>query len=263
MIIGKHWKGALLVQMDDFLKKKDIKLIALDMDGTLLNKKGKVSEANTLAIMEAQEKGVVVVLSTGRSLLTCREHADALRLNSYLVTVNGSEIWDEKRELVERNLVHSELIEWMWKLSQQHKAKFWAINTERNWHNELPEDLHTKEWLKFGFTIDDDATREVILKELQSKGEFELTNSTLKNIEVNAVGINKARGLKIVCGKLGIEMKDVMAVGDSLNDLAMINEAGLGVAMGNAQDLVKENADWVTTTNEEDGVAAAIRKWVI
>lgn len=249
--------------MDKLIKDVEIKLVALDMDGTLLNRKGQISEANRQAIIEAKEKGIFVVLSTGRSLITSQEHADALELNSYLVTVNGSEIWDEKRELVERNLVKSELVEWMWGLTQQHKTKFWAISTERNFHGEMPEDIHQFEWLKFGFDIDDDGAREIILKELETKGEFELSNSTLKNIEVNPAGINKAKGLGVVCARLGIEMKNVMAVGDSRNDLAMIKEAGLGVAMGNAQDIVKETADWVTATNEEDGVAKAIREWVL
>jgi 5-amino-6-(5-phospho-D-ribitylamino)uracil phosphatase len=249
--------------MDSFNNDIEIKLVALDMDGTLLNQKGQISEANQAAIQTAKEKGIFVVLSTGRSLITSREHADALELNSYLVTVNGSEIWDPNRELVERNLVKSDLIEWMWQLSQQHKTKFWALSTKRNWHDEMPEDIHTLEWMKFGFNIDDDATRALILNELQAKGEFELSNSTLTNIEVNSAGINKARGLETVCSRLGIEMKNVMAVGDSMNDLAMIKEAGVGVAMGNAQDIVKEAADWVTATNEEDGVAKAIHKWVL
>lgn len=249
--------------MDNFINDVDIKLVALDMDGTLLNNKGQISEANRQAIQAAKDQGVFVVLSTGRSITTSREHADSLELNSYLVTVNGSEIWDEKRELVERNLVKSDLVEWMWGLTQQHNTKFWAISTVRNWHNEMPEDLHTFEWMKFGFNIDDDATRALILNELQAKGEFELSNSTLKNIEVNPAGINKAKGLGIVCSRLGLDMKNVMAVGDSLNDLAMIKAAGLGVAMGNAQDTVKESADWVTASNEEDGVAQAIRKWIL
>lgn len=233
------------------------------MDGTLLNNNGQVSSANRDAIRAAQEKGVYVVLSTGRSLLTVREHADDLELTSYLVTVNGSEIWDEKREIVERNIVNSEHIQWMWDLSKQHNTNFWAINTEKTWHNEMPEDLHKHNWLKFGFTIEDDATRELVLKELTARSEFELTNSTLKNIEVNAAGIHKARGLSVVCSKIGIDMQNVMACGDSRNDLMMIKEAGLGVAMGNAQDVVKEAADWITTSNEEDGVAKAIQKWVL
>ncbi|EKN65734.1 HAD superfamily hydrolase [Neobacillus bataviensis LMG 21833] len=249
--------------MENVKNDYDIKLVALDMDGTLLNNKGEISFANRQAIKAAQEKGIYVVLSTGRSLKTSKEHADALELTSYLVTVNGSEIWDEKRELVERNLMKAESITWMWELTKQHKTKFWAISTERNWHDEMPEDVHTMEWLKFGFNIDDDATRELILKELEAKGEFELSNSTLKNIEVNPLGINKAKGLEIVCGRLGIEMKHVMACGDSRNDLMMIKEAGLGVAMGNAQDVVKKAADWVTGTNEEDGVAEAIHKWIL
>lgn len=249
--------------MDNYKNDVDIKLVALDMDGTLLNEKHEVSDANRLAIKKAQEKGIYVVLSTGRSLRTCQEHADSLELTSYLVTVNGSEIWDEKRGIVERNLVRSELIQWMWELTQQHKTKFWAISTEKNFFDEMPEDIHGVEWLKFGFNIDDDEVRETIIKLLQEKGEFELSNSTPKNIEVNPIGINKAKGLKIVCEHLGIEMQHVMAVGDSLNDLAMIKEAGLGVAMGNAQEMVKDAADWVTASNDEDGVAMAIHKWVL
>ncbi len=249
--------------MDKFKNDVDIKLVALDMDGTLLNNDGQISEANRQAIKAAQDKGIYIVLSTGRSLRTSQEHADALELTSYLVTVNGSEIWNEKRELVERNLVKSELIQWMWELTKQHKTKFWAISTEQNWNNEMPEDLHNLQWLKFGYWTDDDAIREVILKELVAKGEFEISNSTLRNIEVNPAGINKARGLELVCSRLGINMKNVMAVGDSRNDLMMIKEAGMGVAMGNAQDVVKEAADWVTATNEEDGVALAIHKWVL
>lgn len=249
--------------MDNFKNDVDIKLIALDMDGTLLNQEGKISEANRQAIKEAREKGVYVVLSTGRSILTSREHADSLELTSYIITVNGSEIWDDKGELVERNLVKIEQIQWMWELTKQHKTSFWAISTGQNWRNQMPEDISKLEWLKFGFDIDDDAIREIILQELRSKGEFELSNSTLQNIEVNPAGINKARGLQIVCDRLGIKMENVMAIGDSRNDMAMIEESGLGVAMGNAQEIVKEAADWVTATNIEDGVAKAIQNWVL
>ncbi|MDQ1003196.1 phosphoglycolate phosphatase (TIGR01487 family) [Neobacillus niacini] len=241
----------------------EIKLIALDMDGTLLDDHHEISEANRQAIKEAQEKGIYVVLSTGRSLRKCEKYADSLALTSYLVTVNGSEIWDDKRGLVERNLVNTDSIQWMVELTQKHKIRYWAISTSRNWFDEMPEDIHGEEWLKFGFNIKDVPTRDKILNELQTRGEFELSNSTPTNIEVNPAGINKAKGLKLVCERLGIHMKNVMAVGDSLNDLAMIKEAGLGVAMRNAQDTVKEAAAWVTSTNNEDGVAKAIQKWVL
>lgn len=243
--------------------RPEIKLIALDMDGTLLNDQHEVSDENRQAIKEAEKKGVKVVLSTGRSLKTARDYVLSLELSSYLVTVNGSEIWGPDGELVERTSVATEHIKWMHDLSRQHKTKFWAISSENNWNNEMPEDVLSQEWLKFGFHIEEDAIREKVLKELESKGLFEITNSSLVNIEVNAIGINKAKGLQKVCSLLGISMENVMAVGDSMNDIAMITEAGLGIAMGNAQETVKKAADGITGKNTENGVAQAIHKWVL
>ncbi|RFU65306.1 Cof-type HAD-IIB family hydrolase [Peribacillus glennii] len=242
---------------------KEIKLIALDMDGTLLNEEGKVSEGNRAAIKDAEQKGVKVVLSTGRAYATCNEIAKSLALSSYLITVNGSEIFDPNGELVERNMISHELIEWMWGLSQKHQTGFWATSTEKVWRDGMPEDIRSYQWLKFGFNIDDDAIRQEILTLLKENGELEVSNSSPVNIEANALGINKAKAIAKVCGFLGFGMENVMAVGDSLNDIAMIKESGLGVAMGNAQDIVKETADWVTDTNQNDGVANAIKKWVL
>jgi hypothetical protein len=241
----------------------DIKLIALDMDGTLLNEEKEISAANRLAIKDVEAKGIHVVISTGRSMATLRDLAKSLSLSSYLVTVNGSEIWDEHGELVERNIVHNDLMTWMYDLSKTHKTGYWATSTERVFFDEMPEDLSTYQWLKFGYEIKDDKVRETILNELRSREAFEITNSSPTNIEVNAIGINKAKGIEKVCSLLGITMENVMACGDSMNDIAMIKEAGLGIAMGNAQDIVKEAADWVTASNDEDGVAAAIKKWVL
>lgn len=241
----------------------DIKLIALDMDGTLLNEEKEISEANRQAIKDAEAKGIHVVISTGRSMATLRDLAKSLSLSSYLVTVNGSEIWDEHGELVERNIVHNDLMTWMYDLSKTHKTGYWATSTERVFFDEMPEDLSAYQWLKFGYEIKDDKVRETILNELRSREAFEITNSSPTNIEVNAIGINKAKGIEKVCSLLSISMENVMACGDSMNDIAMIKEAGLGIAMGNAQDIVKEAADWVTASNDEDGVAAAIKKWVL
>ncbi|AIE60287.1 Cof-type HAD-IIB family hydrolase [Bacillus methanolicus] len=245
-------------------KDLDIKLIALDMDGTLLNEKCEVPEENREAIKEAMEKGIHVVLSTGRSLLTCRDYAQSLELSSYLITVNGSEIWGPDGEIVERNLIDSELIKWLWDLSQTYKTYFWAVSTDKVYSRELsPEQIAASKWLKFGFDVEDDNVREIILNELKAMGKFEISNSSHTNIEVNPIGINKAKAIRKVCDFLGISMDHVMACGDSLNDIAMIKEAGLGIAMGNAQDIVKEAADYITETNEEAGVAKAIRKWAL
>ncbi|MEW5551151.1 Cof-type HAD-IIB family hydrolase [Peribacillus frigoritolerans] len=245
------------------MEKQNIKLVALDMDGTLLNKAGEISVENRKAIKEAENQGVFVVLSTGRSYATCSDFAKSMELQSYLITVNGSEIYDNQGKLVERNIVDSESIQWMWELSQKHGTHFWAISCDNIYRAEMPEKIHDSQWLKFGFDTNDESIRQIIMDELVSKGTFEISNSSPTNIEVNAMGVNKAKAIKLVCSLLDITMENVMAVGDSLNDLAMISEAKVGVAMGNAQEIVKEKADWITATNEEDGVAKAIRKWVL
>ncbi|PLR81169.1 phosphoglycolate phosphatase [Bacillus canaveralius] len=244
-------------------RKQEIKLIALDLDGTLLNEEGKVSEINRQAIKEAEQRGVKVLVSTGRAYLTCNEITKSLELSSYLITVNGSEIYDVTGALVERVTLGTDLIKWMYGLSQEYKTGFWATCTENVWRGKMPEDITAREWMKFGFNIEDDNVREHIMGLLKQTGKLEISNSSPTNIEANAIGINKAKAIGKVCGFLGLEMQNVMAIGDSLNDIAMIREAGLGVAMGNAQEIVKATADWVTESNKNDGVAKAIYEWVL
>ncbi|MFJ7638045.1 Cof-type HAD-IIB family hydrolase [Peribacillus sp. NPDC097264] len=241
----------------------DIRLVALDMDGTLLNEKGEISEENRRTIKEAEQRGVHVILSTGRSFATCNDFAKSMELQSYLITVNGSEIYNNDGELVERHIVDSEYVQWMWELSQKHGTHFWATSCDRVYRAEMPEKINESQWLKFGFDTKDDAIRQLIMEELRTKENLEISNSSPTNIEVNAHGVNKAKAIERVCSMLDLTMDQVMAVGDSLNDLAMIREAKIGVAMGNAQQIVKEESDWVTSTNQEDGVAKAIRKWVL
>ncbi|ARK29578.1 Cof-type HAD-IIB family hydrolase [Halalkalibacter krulwichiae] len=245
------------------VNNRQIKLIAIDMDGTLLNDCHEISMENRKAIQEAEEKGIHVVISTGRTRMSCDELVNSLALHAHLITVNGSEIWDENRTLIERQLLDLQHIEQMWGLKQQHDATCWAATVNKVIREEFPSDLSSHEWMKFGFDIEEDDTRKKILAELQKNKELEVTNSSPTNIEINAAGVNKANALKKVCERLGITMDHVLAMGDSLNDLAMIKEAGIGVAMGNAQPFVKQSADWITATNVENGVAKAIQRWAL
>lgn len=245
------------------LTKKDIKMIAIDMDGTLLNNEHEISTENRQAIKEAEERGVHVVISTGRTRMTSDDLVKSLSLNSYTINVNGSEIWDESGQLVERTLLATEFIEKMWELKQKYDTYCWGATVGNVWRKGIPEDLTAHEWMKFGFDIPDNEIREIIFKELSSIEALEVSNSSPTNLEINAKGVNKAKALEKVCKLLGITMDNVMALGDSLNDLAMIKEAGLGVAMGNAQEDVKAAADAITKSNVEDGVAHAIRKYVL
>ncbi len=242
---------------------KDLKLIALDIDGTLLNDQGEIPEENHQAIQQAKQKGIHVVLSTGRSIITCREYAKSLKLTSYLVTSNGAEVWDNKGTLLQQHVLRASLVDKMYEMVQAYKTRFWAISTDRIWSDEMPEDIFARHWLKFGFEFDDMQKKEEIATLLADTGELEVTSSTPTNLEINARGVHKARGLQYVCERLGIGMQQVIAMGDSLNDLEMIKAVGCGIAMGNAQEELKQAADWITKTNEEAGVATAIKQWVL
>ncbi|MDY0393257.1 Cof-type HAD-IIB family hydrolase [Virgibacillus halophilus] len=241
----------------------NIKLIALDMDGTLLDKEDKISSRNKQAIKQAQEQGVTVVLSTGRFLKTCFPYAEELGLSSYLVTSNGGQIWTMDQELVEEHILETKSIEKMYAIGKEADIAMWLVSAEDVYHNELPEDYQTREWLKFGCVTDDLAKLDSVVAQVAKIGDLEITNSMPNNMEVNPIGVNKANALKTVCKKLGITMDQVLAAGDSLNDIKMIEQAGLGVAMGNAQDAVKQAADFVTEDHDQDGVAKAIAHYVL
>lgn len=243
-------------------KNHNITLIALDMDGTLLTSDDEVSEANRQAISEAMEKDVQVMLSTGRWLESCYSYAEDLRLNTYLITVNGGEIWTPTNQLLERHLHAPELMEEMWEIGNDLGVFMWLVSTKEVFH-ERPQDFTAYEWLKIGYSSQDLQKLRMIREKLAPNNALEITNSLPTNIEVNPIGVNKANGLETVCKEMGLTMDEVMAVGDSLNDLKMIEQAGLGIAMGNAQEKVKQVADFITDTNDNDGVAQAIKRFIL
>ncbi|HLR03962.1 MAG TPA: Cof-type HAD-IIB family hydrolase [Virgibacillus sp.] len=242
---------------------KDIKLVALDMDGTLLNSSEEISDKTKAVIKSALDKNIHVVLSTGRSLTTSFPYGQELNLTSYIITCNGGEIWTMEKELVEQNLMEAKLIEKLWYLCQEQDVTTWMVSTDNIYRNSRPDDFYIHKWLKFGCHTLDQQKLDDILKELSYMGDVEITNSLPNNMEVNPKGVHKANGLKTVCQKLGLTMDEVLAAGDSLNDMKMIQEAGIGVAMGNAQEAIKKAADVITDTNDENGVARVIEQYVL
>ncbi|RYG71688.1 HAD family phosphatase [Lentibacillus lipolyticus] len=241
-----------------------IKLIALDMDGTLLNKDETISDYNRKRIEQALAKGVHVVISTGRWLGSCYPYVESLHLDSYLITCNGGEIWTVEKDLIERHLLEPERVRMMWELCTGLGVNTWMVSTNRVWYgSQRPDDFFAHEWLKFGCDSLDTEKLDKIVKDLSHYDDLELTNSLPTNVEINPKGVSKASALERVCEELGITMQHVLAAGDSLNDIKMIQAAGVGVAMGNAQDAIKQVADDVTETNEQHGVGKAIEKFVL
>lgn len=246
--------------------KSPYRLIALDMDGTLLNEENEISLENRKWIAEARQAGVTVMLSTGRGRQSSYPYVEQLALNSPMVLVNGSEIWRSPEELYQRTLMPLDWVRQLRSMALEYDVWYWAYAVEGiinrdNWPAS-PEAEETMSWLKFGFYSENKTKLPAIRKTLESWGTLEITNSHPFNLELNPKGANKGSGVRKVCELLGLDMSQVIAMGDSFNDLSMIREAGLGVAMGNAQEEIKTQADLVGPSNTEDGVARIIRQYI-
>lgn len=240
-----------------------IKLIALDMDGTLLNDDGVVTPYTHDVIQKALQQDVQVVLSTGRPLLMCSSYAEELQLTSYIITSNGAEIWTVDHKLIERHPLDARKVQALWELGNEKELHMWLVAADQVFRNaKRPEDFTNHEWLKMGYGNLTEPLKKYLLDQLKNEKELEITNSSLSNLEVNKSGVNKANAIQSICKRLGISMEEVMAVGDSLNDLKMIEQAGIGVAVENAQQLIIESANYVTTTNNDNGVAKAIERYI-
>jgi HAD superfamily hydrolase (TIGR01484 family) len=246
----------------------DYKLLALDMDGTLLTDEQTISDENAEWIRRAMEAGITVCFSTGRGFMGALPFAEQLGLDTPMITVNGSEIWSKPHVLYRRTLMNAFEIKRMHALAVQHAEPwYWGYSVEGVFNKEKwigpGDDYDGYHWLKFGYHTENDAIRGEIRREIESWGSLEITNSSPWNLELNPLGVNKASALRELCGVLGIKMSQAAAVGDSLNDIEAIRQAGLGVAMGNAQPAVKEAADAVTLSNNEHGVAHVIREMLL
>ncbi|QHW30751.1 HAD family phosphatase [Paenibacillus rhizovicinus] len=245
-----------------------IKLVALDMDGTLLNDRQEVSKENAKWIRKALDAGVIVSFATGRGYQSALPYAEQLGLETPMITVNGGEIWTRPQVLHKRTLMPVSYLTRLHELALRHpECWYWAYTTtgiynKENW-SEVASRLDERHWLKFGYYTEDKPMLQAILKEASSWGGLEITNSSPSNLEMNPEGVTKASALRELCAVLGFGMSEVAAMGDSMNDIAMIREAGLGVAMGNAQDEVKAAADVVNVTNEEDAVARLLQDYVL
>jgi 5-amino-6-(5-phospho-D-ribitylamino)uracil phosphatase len=240
------------------------KLLALDMDGTVLNEEQKISPENRQAIAAAIEAGVTVMFSTGRGVQSVLPYVEQLNLQSPLVSVNGSEVWSAPNQLHKRIVMPTDIISRLHAMAVETGSWYWAYAVEGLFNRDQWADSVEKyTWLKFGFYEENAPLLSKIRAEVDSWGLFEITNSNVNNIELNPKGVSKGSGMLEVCKLQGIGMHEVIAMGDSLNDLSMIKAAGLGVAMGNAQDELKANADLVTVTNDEHGVAKIIHDYIL
>lgn len=278
---------------------KDIKLVALDLDGTLFDNSSRISKRNLTAIRSITDKGIHVVISTGRPFEGIPfDQIKGTRIN-YAITANGSGIYEiSTGKCLYENAMDEELVtpilnflltrdihmdafiggkgytpiqcvETAQKLTVPSSIKNYIITTRTRLDNILQfihENQLKVQKMTLNFYPAADGTlidRETVRKFLVSNPSITTVCGGYNNLEFTRADANKGVGLRKLAEILGVNPDATMAIGDTENDLAIIEAAGIGVAMGNATDAVKARADYVTTTNTKDGVAAAIEHFIL
>ena len=258
-----------------------IKLIALDLDGTVITKDQKVSLNNRDAIKKCIDLGVMASIHTGRSAPEAIEIIRDLNLKGYHSASSGATLINENLQLINAkkmpgNFVR-ELIQVCRKLDIEFLGQtFDSCITYETWNNELDSvtdkifvkhiadmtvDEVSQNMLQIVLFIKRDDPRNVYIQDRFSKHlKFRRAGELYVNIVDKSAG--KLTGLKQIMELMGIKRQEVMAIGDTEVDLGIINYAGTGVAMGNSPEAVKLAADFVSTTCEEDGVSKAINKFI-
>lgn len=271
-----------------------IKMIGLDLDGTLLTDKKELTARTKAVISSALRRGIVVLVATGRPWMGIPEELRNFPGMRYALTSNGARIIDAQEErVIEEHLLSPELalqaLEICGKYDTLQEVYFdgqgyapadkMAV-VERYHRNpsmceymrktRIPVDNIFKLVKEENRGLDkvqalfaDMEERTQAWRELREVSGLELVGSLRYNIEINTAGVNKGTGLVNLGKVLGIKREEIMAFGDGDNDIVMLKEVGIGVAMANAEDKVKETADYITLSNEEDGVAEAIEKLVL
>lgn len=264
-----------------------IRLVAMDLDDTLLSDDWTISPRVVTAVQKAQAQGVIMTIATGRMSISARPYAQQLGVDVPMITYHGAMIHhalsgdilfrrvipssvaaDIVRFVSQRGIyvqiylkdrvIATELNEWSRKYAQISSVLIEKEDLSRLLAQE-PEGVE-----KILLMSEEEALDQLVPLLEQRYGErVHITKSKPFFLEMIERTVNKGVALAALAGHLGIAQEEVMAIGDSFNDLEMIKYAGIGVAMGNARSEIKEQANIVTTTNEEDGVAEAIERYVL
>ncbi len=272
------------------------KMICIDIDGTLIRDDLTVSERVKDAVKKAKEKGIVVALSTGRMHQSALQYSDELGLTDPIVSSNGAYVSDRDRDVIyyEENLALEDI------LSIDETLK--KFDTKINWYNHgtmyvaeyrdyvgryerlsktLPENrrIHIR-YITEEFTIKDilSETGNTIQKgivfpamekiasikeEMMKNKRVKVVSSGADNVEFTSYKADKGLGVLALAKELGIHAEEIIAVGDSENDLPMLKVVGMPVAMGNAMESLFPHVKYITDSNMNDGVASLIEKFIL
>lgn len=285
------------------------KLIAIDLDGTLLNSYGVITENTKKIIKKVEEQGVNIILASGRPIDSIQAIANEIESKKYFIAGNGAIVYDiEKDEIIYENCLKKQKVLEIIKICEENSIGY-SIYTEKEilttalkynvlyYHKEnlkKPEDKKTKisiiqnmeeyikndntsRYLKITVCDEDKIVFDSIIRKLRNLKDIEvldvshMARKTIKQgteeiaveyyyTEISRKNVDKWNAIEFLAKKLEIDSKDIMAIGDNINDKQMIENAGLGVAMGQSTPVITNVANEVTSSNNEEGVARILQK---
>ncbi len=267
----------------------EYKVLVLDLDGTLTNRDKIITPKTKKALMQAQEKGIVVVLASGRptyGIMPLAKELELEKYGGYILSYNGGNIINCKtQELIFERSIPLKENKRIVQLAKEHKV---VILTYRN--DEIISDDASSPYVMKECQIN--KLKPVTLENIESSVDFVVPKFLMVEdgdylsfvepkikaqlgsgflvyrsepyfLEIMPKGVDKARSLERLLMHLGLDVSQMIACGDGYNDLTMIRYAGLGVAMENAVLPVRQAADFITTSNDDDGIANVIKKYII
>ncbi|WP_297637557.1 Cof-type HAD-IIB family hydrolase [uncultured Clostridium sp.] len=273
------------------------KMVCIDMDGTLLGKKRKISEESKEVLRKARKKGVHIVITTGRLYNNAAYFSDLIGVDSAVIGGNGAIIREKRKtEEIYRSKFNIDICQKLLHLANKHKVvlhfhttnsiisnSYISINVAKivlkgRRNEEFKIDLaaikRKKAWNKFLETEGEKITKTILFspsaeriqayrRELDQMKEITYFVSGTRSIEINMKDVSKGNAVKKLAEYYGVKREEIICIGDNENDVSMIKYAGLGIAMGNAIPKIKEVADYITDTNINDGVRKAVEKFVL
>lgn len=251
----------------------NIKLIATDLDGTFLNENSSISDYNKKVFQSLIKKGIQIILSTGRPFNGMKRYKDIIENDNHSIVFNGAIIADTNGNFIYNKLIDSDTSKLICSLHNKYNV-YLHVYSEEQYIVSKPdfyyqmyierekitdtiiglENVKNFEFSKMLFIGDRDELEKLQNEIRYNNFKVHTSFSHTNFLEVLAYGINKGSALEWLCSKKGIKREEVIAFGDNYNDIEMIEYAGIGIALGNAEEELKRKADYICLSNNEDGV---------
>ncbi|WP_100406529.1 Cof-type HAD-IIB family hydrolase [Bacillus solitudinis] len=267
------------------------RLLALNIDGTILRSNSRITRQTKDAIEYVKSKGVYVTLATARPFPSAKKIAKSLKIEGVLVTSDGAFVAETIQDPLLNRQIHEETALQVVEVLEQYDCHIRLLNNKFSIGNKVRQINHliAKMTINVGepffypitfvdsvydYLLNEPMSPQKLqvqfldIKEQQTaRSEIEelvngirIFESSSGRLEIVSTGVSKVRGLQAVGQHLGISLDEMVAIGSYKNDIEMISQAGLGVAMGNSSAEVKEAADWVTRSNNQHGVSYMVRE---